>query len=169
MSKLKHLAAIMAVGGALAATGAQASTLFFDFTGSSDHESWYQAVPSQVVSDRGASVAVSVFGASGTFGDLTFHGVATVTYDILNIDSSGGLGLFDGNALETFHGPQIYSGPLSAPVFSPTGGSPIALDGGYTLTITAVPEPAAWALMLTGVFGVGAVLRARRGHRLADA
>ena len=31
-----------------------------------------------------------------------------------------------------------------------------------TFSATAVPEPAAWALMLTGVFGIGAVLRQRR-------
>ncbi len=163
MSKLKHLAAILAVGGALAATGAQASALFFDFTGPSDHESWYQTVPAQVKRvATNANVAVSVFGASGSFGDLT-----TVTYDILNEYSDGGLSLLNGRALERFDGPQIYSGTLSAPVFSPTGGSPIALDGGYTLTITAVPEPATWALMLTGVLSLGAVLRARRGKVLA--
>ncbi|HWF00968.1 MAG TPA: PEP-CTERM sorting domain-containing protein [Caulobacteraceae bacterium] len=35
------------------------------------------------------------------------------------------------------------------------------------ITFTAAPEPAAWAIMLTGMFGVGAVLRRRRAAALA--
>jgi hypothetical protein len=35
--------------------------------------------------------------------------------------------------------------------------------GFVELSTTGVPEPAAWALMLVGLFGLGAVLRSRRG------
>jgi hypothetical protein len=36
------------------------------------------------------------------------------------------------------------------------------LPAGLSATISAVPEPATWSLMLMGVFGLGAGLRARR-------
>jgi hypothetical protein len=41
--------------------------------------------------------------------------------------------------------------------------------GGYTVEVTpyvstGVPEPATWALMLTGFLGAGAALRSRRGR-----
>lgn len=41
----------------------------------------------------------------------------------------------------------------------------------YTSPVShaAVPEPAAWALMITGFFGLGATLRRRRRNRLAAA
>lgn len=48
--------------------------------------------------------------------------------------------------------PVIYPGPNGGP---------------SALTITAVPEPAAWALMLAGFGGLGAVLRRRRSGLLA--
>ena len=55
-------------------------------------------------------------------------------------------------------GHQIYSGTLDA-----TGASNSA-----TVTFSAVPEPASWALMLIGVGGLGAVMRgSRRGVTLA--
>lgn len=42
-------------------------------------------------------------------------------------------------------------------VFSPQGDAAFSLQGR-----AAVPEPASWALMLTGFFGMGSVLRGRR-------
>jgi hypothetical protein len=33
---------------------------------------------------------------------------------------------------------------------------------GFAVGVTGVPEPAAWAMMITGLFGVGAVLRRRK-------
>jgi probable HAF family extracellular repeat protein len=35
-----------------------------------------------------------------------------------------------------------------------------------TPTISAVPEPSTWAMMLTGFFGAGALVRRRRGVAL---
>jgi hypothetical protein len=35
--------------------------------------------------------------------------------------------------------------------------------GGFEVSLSAVPEPGAWALMLVGIGGLGAALRARRG------
>jgi hypothetical protein len=48
--------------------------------------------------------------------------------------------------------------------FTPNG------NGGYTVSNTApgaVPEPASWAMMITGFFGAGSLMRARR-RRSAD-
>jgi hypothetical protein len=44
----------------------------------------------------------------------------------------------------------------------------VPLDQGTSIRMSIVPEPAAWAMALLGMFGVGAVARARR-HRLIAA
>lgn len=46
------------------------------------------------------------------------------------------------------------------------GGVDVILDN---VSIAAVPEPATWGLMLLGIFGMGATLRARRGLQPATA
>jgi hypothetical protein len=47
-------------------------------------------------------------------------------------------------------------------IFDPTGDSPVSGDAVIDLTITAVPEPGAWMLMLAGFAGLGLALRRRR-------
>ena len=42
-------------------------------------------------------------------------------------------------------------------------------SGAYTITVTAVPEPATWATMILGVGTAGAAMRRRRSRRLATA
>jgi hypothetical protein len=49
---------------------------------------------------------------------------------------------------------------------TPSGLPPVALLDGVSLK-ASVPEPAAWALMILGVFGMGGALRARRRAVLA--
>ena len=60
---------------------------------------------------------------------------------------------------------------------SPGGGGPIFVSsspggggGGGPIAITPspTPEPSVWAMLLIGFFGVGGVLRVRRGRDLAD-
>jgi hypothetical protein len=48
---------------------------------------------------------------------------------------------------------------------SPTGGN--LLSGIDNLSVSSVPEPASWAMMLVGFFGLGGVLRSVRRHRLS--
>jgi hypothetical protein len=48
-----------------------------------------------------------------------------------------------------------------------SGASDIFGDGAFGIALGGVPEPATWAMMLTGFFGLGAVLR--RSRRLAVA
>ena len=60
-------------------------------------------------------------------------------------------------------GDSFYNRPLSA-VFHPGSYTVEGPGGDYSLTINTigVPEPVSWALMLIGVGGVGAALRASR-------
>lgn len=53
--------------------------------------------------------------------------------------------------------------------YSFTLGDPRAPEGSGTVTLTAVPEPATWAMMLVGFGGLGALLRRRRRPTFASA
>jgi hypothetical protein len=48
-----------------------------------------------------------------------------------------------------------------------SGNPPFALID--NLSLLAVPEPATWAMVILGVFGIGAIVRRRRSGRLAAA
>ena len=61
------------------------------------------------------------------------------------------------------HGPRIYTGTETNPIFSP---GVFVLDSG-TLTVTAVPEPSTWAMMLLGFAGLG-FLGYRTSHKAAS-
>jgi hypothetical protein len=70
---------------------------------------------------------------------------------------------------KSYIGPQLFTGDTSGPIFL-TGTFGLNVDGQDVLTITnlsAVPEPAGWALMMLGLGGAGAALRARRQRRVA--
>jgi hypothetical protein len=83
---------------------------------------------------------------NGTSGFLTAPSNATNLY----------FGFADGFG---FEGP---SGAYGDNVNDPAAGAP-----GILLTISSVPEPAAWALMFLGVFLIGAALRGRQSRQLA--
>lgn len=67
--------------------------------------------------------------------------------------------------------PFVDPGPDGGPDQAPGGANgPFGFgppSGGNT--VTAVPEPAAWLMMIAGFFGIGGALRARRRHRAANA
>jgi hypothetical protein len=151
------LLASTAVGGA-----ASASELLFSYSepGGIDFSFEQSSMPTPIAYSSGFSVQVPVTELSsniGPFSDIFWY-------------STGDLGQFDTDTSTVYivYGPQIYTGPESAPVFAPgvfpgedqTNG----LDG--TLTITAVPEPAAWLLMIAGIAGIGLTLR--RGRQVLD-
>lgn len=85
-------------------------------------------------------------------------------------DSGGGFDIV--NALDTdilvqVSGPQLFTGPTSAPVF--VNGTYSLVDylsqqGSYTLVVSEVPEPGNWAMLIVGFGLSGAALRRRR-HR----
>ena len=78
----------------------------------------------------------------------------------------GGLLVGEGDLLE-FGGPQLFDGPVDAPtlhvgnfiLLDAFSGSPISLS------VTALPEPASWVLMVAGFATAGAAVR-RRASRI---
>ncbi len=146
---------------ALAATAVQAETLNFELTGLYS-ASWQ--LDSAPVPDLVGSFSFTMWDVPGDFPsavdgmvDLQFWGAA----------SDGGLTIIDfwggGVTLADTTGAQLFEGSFSAPTFAigsyslqDVGGNP------YTLTISAIPEPAAIGLMLAGLGVIGAVARRRR-------
>ena len=111
----------------------------------------------------------------GTGFDLT--GLGPLTFKIEKVSmgggGSGGFGGFGGAPL-SFSAPSFSAPSVSAPSFAAapslsvgsiagfssfTDGGPVRL---VATVVTAVPEPASWAMMLLGFAGAGAVLRRRR-------
>ncbi len=67
-------------------------------------------------------------------------------------------------------GPQIFSGPTNAPVFSPgvyvlfSNPGDTVVDGSLTISsvVSPAPEPGVWLLMLAGFGAAGLAVRRRR-------
>ena len=104
-------------------------------------------------------------GTSAGLADLSFFN-AGVIGGLLISDSGGFDYLFDAN------GVQLYTGPESAPTFRQgsfalTG---LSTPGDFLVSISAVPEPASWGLLIAGFGLVGGTMRVRSrrvGWRLA--
>ena len=175
MTKMKRLLAIgLALGAAGAITGtASAADLEFQYLGALPNPfgfpvfvegDWTQADPPVVLADAtGDYTDVAANGTDVLYFFLFPFPPATFT-DVTFYSTASGGGFEDGTYVSA-SGPQIYTGPESAPVFTP---------GVYTLTngvltISAVPEPATWAMMLTGLGLVGWAARRRRNVRVAYA
>lgn len=99
-------------------------------------------------------VSGTLNGREYNFGDVDFY------------DQTGGFSTQNGGLDFDVGLPTLFKGPLYAPVFVP---GVYRLAGGETLTIKdleglpgIVPEPSAWALMLTGFACLGGALRTRR-------
>lgn len=131
--------------------------------------------------------------SNGGVADTTY-GASYIDFAITNDSSGYGLNTATfGDALTAgyltpypepfgFFGLGTTSGPGLAGTFFTDLLTPAAYDGsspssfnlqpgvyvgysGTVLTLTAVPEPAAWALMLIGIGGLGAALRLSRSRR----
>jgi hypothetical protein len=94
--------------------------------------------------------------------DISFYLDAAHGYDDPNTQP-GGLLVGEGDLLE-FGGPQLFDGPVDNPtlrvgrftLFDAFSGSPISLS------VSAVPEPASWGMMVAGFATAGAAMRRRR-------
>ncbi|MDY0746157.1 PEP-CTERM sorting domain-containing protein [Paucibacter sp. R3-3] len=160
---LTRIAACCAM--ALAANAADAAQYQFTVTG--DYSASWQMNSTVVpdISEEGGGfvmwdVTGDFSGAVDTIADLTFY----------HADIGGGMQIYDymgDNTLLLTDGPQLYSGSEDQPTFllgtfamTEFGGS-----GQYTLTVSevsAVPEPATYAMLLGGLGLVGTLAARRR-------
>jgi hypothetical protein len=129
------------------ATGAaQASTLFFSYSesGGIDFSFEQSSDPTPLFSspDLTQTPVSDWTGNIGPYSSIVWWNAKKAT------------GMFDtSDGSYVVVGPQVYSGPESAPVFAPgvfaETDNTDSLSG--TLTVTSVPEASTWALMLVGL------------------
>ncbi len=151
---------------AAASAGAAAATLDFSYQENLGFfvidASWTQSsAPSPLSAAPGQFTDVAVnngvyaFGATGfpltmgTFSDVDFYNAA--------YSGPLGPGGFEAGPVGDF-GLQLFSGNETGPVFTP---GTYSLANGV-LSVTSVPEPATWALLLIGLGGIGVSLRSNR-------
>lgn len=162
--KLNTTLAKLAALSTLALAAGAANAELYNFTITGDYTASWQmdSMPTPEVSAPGEGFIVidvpgSFAGAVSPIVDLIFYSAA----------AGGGMGIEDyweGLALLTADGPQLFSGTETNPVFN-VGSYALTEymgSGNYTLTISpvsAVPEPAALAMMLAGLGLVGAAAR----------
>ncbi len=148
-------------------TSVSAATLVFDFDGDDDR-SFNFTLDDTRAPDGGVSfgsatrvefdnVAGTFVGANGTdaFANVSFGTGFLSTLQIGGINFSG-----------TFGGPDLFNGSRNNPQFN-LGSFALTAGAlnpaGGTLTISqatgAIPEPATWAMMLLGFFGMGLAMR----------
>jgi hypothetical protein len=138
------------------AAPAGATTYIFSMSGDLDG-SW--KLPASPVPDSAASpFFFSIDNVSLTFQGLPYN--ATLFF---YTGPLGGMAADSSGILFDLLGPQLFTGPETAPTFT-LGSFPLLSFGGesVTLTITAVPEAGSWAMMIAGFGLVGAGLRRRR-------
>jgi hypothetical protein len=155
-----RVSALAATAAIVLAGGAQATNVLFTITETGETITFtlpespteiYDSMPNDYFALK-HEVRVDFNGATGR--DILYF---------YNLSQGGGLE----NAEDVFQitGDQFYTGDESAPTFTLgtyTGQYDVISQQPATVAITAVPEPAAWTLMLVGFGGLGGALRARR-------
>lgn len=165
MMNLKFAYMISAAAFALSAVPANAATLLFTLSGARNATFQLDSNPVPTTS------STSFIGKQIQFSNVagTFNGVAGIAPSIsFGTDLIAALNI-NGTSLgfTQFAGPAIFTGPAASPIFSPgTFQLTNFVFGGATLTVTetvaAVPEPATWAMMITGFGFVGGAMRNRQ-------
>lgn len=159
------LLAKLAVVSALALTSvAQAATYNFTLTG--DYTASWQLNSNPEPDDLGEGEGFVIWDVVGNFPGAAFPALGVDLY-FWNADIGGGLMIDDfygETTLVSTDGGQLYTGSEAAPQF--TLGTFALTEyqgtGLYSLTISAVPEPATVVSMLAGLGMIGVVLRRRR-------
>lgn len=147
---MKLLSLLAASAALVVAVPAQAATLLFKLTGAFNGEFLLDSEPvPNTVTIGGFRVSLT-----GPYESAFFW----------NSNFGGGLSLYStgNNVVLDSYGPRLYGGSESAPSFGP---GTYWLGGGTVLTIStvtsAVPESAAWAMMIGGFGLVGGAMRVR--------
>lgn len=169
--KFKNILTQIAAGAALAVAASAASAETYTFTLTGDYSATWTLDSSVFSDDPYDGQGFILWDIMGNFSgavspvvDLTFyHG-----------DLGGGLQIddfYEGLTLFVADGPQLYTGTEDNPTF--TLGTFTLTEyqgiGTYTLTVSAVPEPASVAMLLAGLGIVGGVAVRRRKTEEATA
>jgi hypothetical protein len=161
---MKLLGLLAAIATATLSTVASATPLKFEISGDYSAKFVLDSTPVPDFFQDGYLFAIygvpGFPGASSQHADIGFFNAAGTAgaAGLLIVDSGGFDYLLDAI------GPQLYTGPESAPTFHKgsyalTG---LSTPGDFTLTISAIPEPASWALMIIGFGLAGTAMRPRR-------
>ena len=161
--KILMLSAVM--GAAVTTTSANAEILVFKLSGSKNATFQIDTVKSPFTFSSSSLIGNSVAfsNVAGTF-DGTQQTASNVSFGTgllaaLNVNGTT-LGFTQ------FVGPNLFSGPPSAPVFNKGSFALRSIvSGSSTLDISslaaAVPEPGTWALMIFGFGAIGVAMRRR--------
>ena len=172
------LTGLAAAAAALMLSAAPANAALYQFTISGDYSASFQIDSSPALYDSYPGSGFSVINVAGVYGGaaksvgIQFFlspppfGIDDPVAGLIIVDLDSFDWLLDGI------GAQLFTGTEYAPTFR-LGSFPLISGGtlreNYTLTIAetpAVPEPAAWGLMLGGFAMAGGALR-RRAARIA--
>ena len=189
--RLPFLASVCAIALALPASASAAEILRFNIFGDGGSADWtftfdldtsrtpsFQ-VPNNVTRFSPTQITYTVPGSTTPITtELRVNGAGPSFFTAFNQGGISLLRLPQGPTLQPrFFGPQLFTGPTSAPVFTPgtfaltteprnNPSVPDMRDFNYTITIAplaaAVPEPATWAMLVLGFGVVGFALRKRR-------